>query len=289
MSALLAFALLLGGAASGEVVVLEGETLAEVATRALGDADSAAELRALNSLQGDQLTAGTTLKLPGPDRALAVSALAAARHAVDQADSTAANRQEASLRLKEAETLFKSARYQEAAKAADAAWQLVSASAREPTRFAVKVEENGSTEVKSRSGQPVRVESAGVAAPVYAGQSVKVEKGQPPSPPELPLTAPTPLAPDDGKKVSAAQATQLVLSWSAVRGASAYQLRLGGPKPLLLEVKRTRAKLPPLPPGTYQWSVRALSQKSRSEPSRDRSLEVLEEPLKLEVGKTEWK
>lgn len=218
------------------------------------------------------------------DRALAVSALAAARNAVDQADSTAERREEAILRLKEAEAHFRSARYAEAAKAADGAWQLVSASAREPTRFAIRVEENGKTEVTARSGQPVRVEAQGAAQRVYAGQLVKVAKGERPSAPELVLAAPSPVGPADQARLK-----EVVLSWKAVSGAKAYQVDLTGPKPQSLKVERARVRLASLPPGRYEWTVRAVSGGGASEPSARRSFEVVERELKLEVGKTKWK
>ncbi|MBI3185671.1 MAG: LysM peptidoglycan-binding domain-containing protein [Myxococcales bacterium] len=303
MSALLPIALLWLGAAPAveeapptEVVVQPGETLAAVARRALGDAESAHELRALNSLAGDKVAPGTALKLPGPDRALALSALAAARNAVDQADSSAANRQEAASRLKEAEALFKSARYREAAKAADGAWQLVSASAREPTRFAVKVEENGKTEVKANSGQPVRVEAEGVATPVYAGQTVKIEKGRPPSSPssatppsKKSLFSPVPMEPPDGTRLKEIDAGTLILTWKPVKGATSYVVQLAGPKSATLEVDKPQAALPPLAPGKYQWTVQAANQTEKSNPSRRRSFEVLDQAVKLEVGKSSWK
>ena len=106
-------------AAPAEVVVREGESLQAVAERSLGDARGASELKALNGLTSDAVSAGTTLKLPGPDRSLALSALVAARNALEQADAKAARREEAAAKLKEAEGHFQVANYKEAARSAD--------------------------------------------------------------------------------------------------------------------------------------------------------------------------
>ncbi len=275
------------------VTVQDGEThLAQVAKRTLGDARSAQELQALNGLPTDAVTPGTTLKLPGPDRALALSALSAARNAVAQAGTEATSRAEASRRLVDAEKLFHGAQYTEAAKAADAAWQLVSGSALQPTRFAVEVAEDGRTTVSARTGRPVRVEGEGVTRPVYAGQSVTVEKGKAPTPVEQPPAAPVPVAPADNRKVKARPLGTglgpVALSWQAVNGAQAYEVEVvevaGKSQPLTLRVERTEAKLPPLSPGRYAWSVRAIGGEGlRSAASPSRAFELTQEALKLEV------
>ncbi len=292
---------------AAETVVQPGESLADVARRTLGDARAAEELKALNPSAPDRPQAGATLKLPGPDRQLALSALTAARQAVRKAESTADRREEAARRLDEAERLFKSARYVEAAKAADGAWQLVSASAREPTRFEVKVEDDGRTTVSARSGQPVRVEAEGATQPVYAGQTVKVEKGKPPSPPEAkappPTEPPQPIQPppkspsslsapallspaEDGKVKPEGKA--VTLSWKAVPGASGYEVELSGAKQVTLAVARSTADVE-LPAGRYVWTVRAVARGQKSEPSKRRAFEVVEGEVKLDVGKATWK
>ncbi|HYO57926.1 LysM peptidoglycan-binding domain-containing protein, partial [Archangium sp.] len=120
-----------------EVVVLDGESLAQVAQRTLGDRGGASELKALNGLKDDAVTPGTKLKLPGPGREHAQRSLTTARNALAQADAKAAQREDAVAKLKEAEAYFKSARYDDAAQAADGAWKLVSASASQSTAFSV--------------------------------------------------------------------------------------------------------------------------------------------------------
>ncbi|HME90526.1 MAG TPA: LysM peptidoglycan-binding domain-containing protein, partial [Myxococcaceae bacterium] len=149
-------------AASAAVVVQPGETLEQIAQRSLGDARGAAELKALNGLTGDALPAGATLRLPGPERARAQSALMAARNALNQSDLQADGGAEAAASLDRAEQLFQSAKYEESAAAADAAWRLLSGAGAQSTRFAVQVTE-GQTKVTSRAGRPVRVEREGLS------------------------------------------------------------------------------------------------------------------------------
>ena len=303
MTALAAIAWLLLGAASPETVVQEGETLAQVAKRTLGDERAAAELKALNGLSADKVAAGTTLKLPGPDRALALSALSAAKTALDQPGPDPQKLSEAADKLERALTLFKAARYTEAAKAADGAWQLVSTSAGQPTRFAVEVADSGRTTVTARSGQPVRVEAQGVTEAVYAGHSVKVEKGQPPlgegTEPavELPPNAPAPVSPQDAAqlhfKPTAKGLGPLRVAWTPVSGASSYEVEVfpaGDAKPLVLTASRNETRLPLLAAGRYRWAVRAVNGSGvRSVPSAERTFELTDEELKLDVKTHTWK
>ncbi len=110
--------------APSEAVVRDGESLAQVAQRTLGDRGGASELKALNGLKEDAVAPGTKLKLPGPDRARAQSVLETARNAVNHADAKVARREEAVAKLKEAEAHFQNARYEDAAQTADGAWKL---------------------------------------------------------------------------------------------------------------------------------------------------------------------
>jgi LysM repeat protein len=303
MNALAALTLVLLGGASPETTVQEGDSLAQVAKRTLGDERAVPELKALNALTTDKVAAGTTLKLPGSDRALALSALSAARTAVDQAGPVARNRAEAGTKLELAETLFKSARYSEAAKAADAVWQLVSTSAGQPTRFAVEVADSGRTTVTARSGQPVRVEAQGVTEAVYAGHSVNVEKGQSPQgegtepAAEPPPNAPAPVSPLDAAqlrfKPTAKGLGPIRVAWTPVSGASSYEVELfpaGDAKPIVLVASRNEARLPLLAAGRYRWAVRAVNGSGvRSVPSAERTFELTDEELKLDVKTNTWK
>lgn len=298
MSAIVLLSLLLGAPPS-EVVVRETEQLSQVAERTLGDARGASELKALNGLSSDTVKAGTTLKLPGPDRTRALSALAAARNAVAQADHKAARRQEAADKLKEAEASFQAAHYEEAAQAADGAWALVSASASQPSAFTVDVRDGGATTVTVRSGQPVRVEAEGVVRPLYAGETVRVEKGQPPPAPPPPATAslevPRPTLPVHGKKLAFQPAKGLLgpvtLAWEKVAGAQGYEVEVlpATGAPIRKNVNTAQLKLQPLPPGRYRWTVRAVAADAKSEASEVRQFELIDESLNLEVKGSKWK
>lgn len=288
--------LLLLAVPAEEVVVQPGEALAEVARRTLGDERGAEELRALNALSGDEVAAGTRLKLPGPDRAQAISALQAARNAVGQA-STPTKREEALAQLGKAERLLARARYAEAAQAADKAWELLTGSPRPSTRFTLEVERSGRTQVTAHSGHPVRVEAEGVTRSVYPGQVASVEKGAPPGQPEAPPEAPALLAPLDGAKLKArggTKGTQVTLSWRPVEGTRVYEVELvpeGSPnaEPITLTVSRTEAK-PSLADGSYRWAVRALGESTRSAASASRTFQLIPAPeeLRLEVKGTKW-
>jgi LysM repeat protein len=283
--------------APAEVVVRDGESLAQVAQRALGDRGGASELKALNGLKDDTVAPGTKLRLPGPDRARAQSVLETARNAVKHADAKVTRREEAAAKLKEAEAHFQSARYADAAQAADGAWKLLSASASQPTTFTVAVDDKGATTVESRSGQPVRVEAEGVTRPVYVGESLRVEKGQPPPPPRLSLGAPHPTQPADKHKLSVQFAKgglgSVLLAWQAVEGAEGYEVELvharGEKRVLTASAPQVRASLPP---GSYRWSVRAVARDTRSEASAEQGFELLDAPAKpinLQVQPPKWK
>lgn len=287
-------AVLLLAASAPEVTVMPGETLVQIAKRELGDGKGGAqELRALNGLQSDKVAPGTVLKLPGPDRGLAQSALKAARSAVNKAVG-GPQKDRANERVKEAEQLFRSARYPEASKAADEAWALVSKGPLEPTRFEVDVAESGTTKVVAKSGKPVRVEAQGVVHPVYPGQEVAVESGKPPELVEAAPAAPTGLSPKSGSKLpfkpdDTGLSPELKLYWGPVNEAKEYEIELSGPRNMSVKATKSEFTLPPLPAGRYRWSIRAVGAAgTKSEPSELSSFELVADPLKLEVKGAEW-
>ncbi|KFE59790.1 LysM peptidoglycan-binding domain-containing protein [Hyalangium minutum] len=281
-----------------EVVVNERETLSQVAARALGDPKGASELRALNGLTSDTVPAGTTLKLPpAEDRNRALSALAAARTAVAQADRNAARREEASAKLQEAETHFQAADYVSAAKTADSAWALLSPGAGQPSTFSVKVEESGATTVSVQTGPPVRVRAEDKTQPVNPGEVVRIAKGQAPPVPEAVLVAPQPRTPTDGFRFKFPPVKgqsglgPVTLAWNAVAGAKSYEVEVfpANGEPVRSTVPTAQWKLPPLPAGRYRWTVRALSDIQKSSASTERLFEIVEDKVALQVGKTDWK
>lgn len=309
---LIALSLAAAPPAPAQVTVQPGESLAQVARRTLGDASAAGELAAFNGLASPEVKPGTTIRIPGRERELALSALHAARNAVSHAGAnsgaasaanagSAAANPEATRKLAHAEELFAHARYQDAAKAADGAWQLVSGPAHAPTRFTVTVADGGKTQVKAHSGKPVRVEAEGVATAVYAGQAVDVEKGQ--APQRLEETPPAPLlvSPEDDTHLKL-RATEkgvgpVLLSWKPVDGAKGYEVTVeraeGKGSPVVVKSSRPEVRIGSLPEGRYLWSVRALGEKTRSELSARRAVELSRDPvkdaLKLEVKGASWK
>jgi hypothetical protein len=283
---------LLSLAMPSEVVVGEGESLAQVARRTLGDERGASELKALNGLKDEAVAPGTKLKLPGPARERAELSLSAARNAVAQAEAQADQRGQAVARLKEAEAHFQSARYDEAAQKADESWKLL---APKPTRLTVVVDEQkGTTTVLARSGQ-AKVEAQGVTQSLNAGETVRVERGAPPPPPRPKLGVPQPTQPAHKLKLVLGPTSgglgPVTLSWKAVEGAERYEVEL---VPAQGERRVLSANTPqlqvPLAAGSYRWSVRALIQDLRSEASPERGFEVQERLLPLEVrGSSNWK
>jgi LysM repeat protein len=292
------FLLILLGATPSErvVVVNERESLAQVAQRTLGDPRGASELKALNGLTSDAVPPGTRLKLPPEaDRAKALSALETARNAMTQVDHTASRREEASAKLREAETHFQAANYLSAAEAADEAWQLLSPGADHPSSFQVKVAEDGTTTVAVHSGPPVRVKAENETRPVNPGETVRVEKGRPPPPAEAALEPPSLRTPGSGMlfkfKPVQGQLGPVTLTWSAVAGARQYEVEVlpAEGEPLRQIVNTPRLQLPLLPAGRYRWTVRALSGSQKSNASAERHFELAEDRVKLQVGEPTWK
>jgi hypothetical protein len=277
-----------------EVVVREGETLSQVAQRTLGDARGASELKALNALTSETVPAGTTLRLPGPDRDRAQRTLDAARSTVGRADASAPGHPEALDKLKEAETLFQSARYEEASQAADQAWKLLANSPTQPTVLQVDVQEDGTTAVKVVSGKARLQATDGSTRDLNAGDSLRVQKDAPLPPPTLVLAVPQLLQPSDSQKMKLKPTRgglgPVKLTWHAVQGAERYALELvpdKGERRVVL-VDATEVKLP-LAPGAWRWNVRAVAGESRSEPSAERRFQVAEQGLELDVKSSNWK
>jgi LysM repeat protein len=279
-----------------QVVVQERESLAQIAQRELGDAKGASELKALNNLTSDTVPAGTTLKLPPEaDRARALKSLESARNAVAQADRHATKREEASVKLREAEAHFQAADYVSSAKAADSAWALLSPSMGAPSNFQVKVGEDGNTTVSVRTGPPVRVSAENVTQPVNPGETLRVEKGKPPPVPEKPLEPPALRAPQAGQKFRFTPVRGLLgpvrLSWHAIAGARQYEVEVQPAQgaPLRHTLTTTQWQLPLLPAGRYRWVVRALGESQKSDASAERFFELVEDKVTLQVGGTDWK
>lgn len=180
---MIAWALIALGTAPAvlETVVTPGETtLAAVARRALGDERAASELRALNQLTSDGVRPGDRLKLPGPMRKAAVTAIESARSAVARAEAPQTIAEGQRL-IADAEAHLRAARYEQAAQVADDAWKY--AAQRQPARgstFQVSVDDSGATRVRTTQGEPVTVQGEGVSREVQEGEVATVERGRAP-------------------------------------------------------------------------------------------------------------
>ncbi len=292
--------LVLAAPAHRETVVQPRETLSDVALRTLGSAGAASELKAINHLDSDLVAPGTQLLLPGPERELALSAIASAKSAVQQAKPGAA-RTEAAERTAEAERQLSAAKYAEAATEADSAWRLLSQRAEDPSRFAIQVAPDGTTRVHVDSGIPVRVEAEGRTRAVSPGETVLVHKGEAPgiptgqlaTPTGSALEAPVLLAPAAGQRLALDPKGKgvgpLRLSWRAVAGARGYLVELHGPTGQTLRTTRAEASFPSVLTGSYRWSVRALGVEGELGPLSERPLELTSGNIKLEVQPPDWK
>ena len=230
-----------------------------------------------------------------PDARLkhAQTALDSARSSVAQSDPKAPRHGEAEAKLKEAETHFQQARYEEAAQAADAAWKLLGEKPA-PTRLSVMVDAKGETTVVKAVSGRVTVEAGGVTQVLENGASVQVDRDQPP---RRTLGVPAPTLPGDKQLLSVKAVKQglepIQISWREVEGAEGYEVELW---PANGERRVVPAPLNslqlPLAAGLYRWSVRALTRDTRSEASAPRDFEVREapaKPIRLKVQPQKWK
>ncbi len=250
---------------------------------------------------------GGALPVMPVDREGAQAAMAAARSAVAQADASAESRASASAQLQLAEAAFAKGDLNGTVEAANSAWQLVSRDAREKIRFEVAVAEDGRTEVHSRTGPPVHVEAMGKTRVLYPGQQVQVEKGQPPGPsrieapamqdppPERPSTADAfLLSPRRGQvlvlKGSPKALGPVTLQWKAVPGVAKYEVSYKGAAgaSVPFETTKTSFKLPKLPRGKYEWTVRAITDDGAMAVAGSH-FELEPKAVKLEVKGTTWK
>ena len=245
------------------------------------------------------------------ERERAESAIGSARNALMQLDGgTPAN--DARAKLDEAQKLFDSEKYADAAAAADAAWQLVSKSAPATSAFTVEVKPDGHTKVTTKRGTPVRVEAQGVQKAVDPGTTVDIVRGDAPSTPvpdttstpvppvnAPPMPVPVAVAPKDKAKLvlkpnDKGEVGPVKFAWKKSPGAVAYQIELlpdaPGASSIVLTSAKPEVTVKALPPGKYAWKVKARAQDDRvSDPSEARLFEVSASRIKLEVRGTDWK
>lgn len=234
------------------------------------------------------------------ERERALSALNAARNAVNQLDAGAGT--DARAHLSEAEALFAEGQFEEAAARADEAWRLLQGAGPTGTTFRVEVDEGGKTKVSAKSGGAVRVEARGVERSVEPGQEVSVAPGDMPSEPRAAVRPPRRpelagpandallrLHPDKTGKLGPVK-----LTWKRTAGARAYVVELvpeaaDGP-PVVLQTSAPSLELPRLAPGAYRWTVKAVGEEAvASATTEPRRFRLEAETLKLDVRGTGWK
>lgn len=306
------------GAPPIETVVARGETLREVAERTMGDVRGVSELRALNDLPENARSApaGTRLKIPGPERSHARSALNAAWATVRNSAAEEA-RKSAEATLRDAEAHFASARYDEASQLADAAWATTSAAASSRQHFTVTVQEAGEvTELTVHEGPAVRIGAQGVTREVEAGETMRVRRGHAPpqrgtrqangrtpvaaatparavAPATPRLTAPSPLAPASASVMKLGTLEgglgPVSVRFSEVSGADGYVVHVRGEGGRhLVRTSGTEVRLPPLAAGSYSWTVRAVKDGAQGPRSSAATFTVEAAPLTLEVKGSGW-
>jgi hypothetical protein len=231
------------------------------------------------------------------------SAVAAAERAI--AEARAAGAAEADLAaaaqvLVRARTARREGRPEEARRLSDEAWA-AARRARETaagrTRFSVGVGDDDATRVAVQRGQ-VEVEAQGERAAVPAGQGARIRHGSRPEVSPLPQ-APEALDPADGAAVTvrpAARAGEPVLAWSAVAGATSYEVVVARDADFRQVALRLHSPVPrlalrgTLSPGDYRWRVTARDGRGfSSPPSGPRRLQVVERPPRLEVERPVWR
>ncbi len=280
------------------VVAEPGESLEALAKRAMGDADAASELRAINRLPAvGKLRPGEKVRLPGPERDAARSAIAEAEAALARPDVAPKAKQKGLDVLVRARSALHSARYGTAIDTAHEALRAAGFDASK-SKFSVSVADDGATRVSVSEGMPVLVEASGKATPVAAGASVHVNPGMAPGPTESLLPAPVAREPADGAVLHVGYTEGLIgplaFTWSDVPGAEHYIVLLSHDvegRNVVAQHEVVKGPLiTALATGRYFWRVSARG--ANGLPGRWSApigFIVEPPPPKLEVGNPTWK
>ncbi len=277
-----------GPVTASEIVLAEGQSLEAVARQVFDDPTAAGEIRALNGWAADVLPKpGTKVRLPGPERNQALTALKAAAQAIAQAKKDQAPKHAAAIfataraRLESAEQARRMARYRECRRLADETWALARqardnslAQVSAKNRFTVSVDQKGTTRVQVTQGDGVKVSAGKKSTTVKRGQAVTVKTGQPPEPVRPLFPAPRQVLPLEG---SALLTASIYFSWKPVPGARGYLLVISKDSQGRQPVKRIQCAKPStlwqaeLGDGNYYWSLKSLDpqgQAGKRSPSR---------------------
>jgi hypothetical protein len=279
------------------VVFQSNQTLEDIASLRYGDPTVADEIRALNNIPpGQQPKAGTTLQLPGMDRKQALTALRAAKQALQKAKLDGGEHYAndkiklATDKITQAEMALSKARYTESKKLADETWALArqaskisTAQKRNQVKFSVTVDDQGTTAVEVKKGKGVKVTAKGKTTSIKPGHAVRVEKGQEPQKQKKLLEPPTPILPNNA---STLVTPSIFFSWKPVPQATRYVLVISkdakGLKPVseLTTEKTFLLFQSNLANGKYYWflkTVDALGMVGQDSPARSFILQTKSE------------
>jgi len=255
---------------------LEGDqTLEDLAKKLFEDPKAADEIRAINHLApGSQPAAGQPFELPGKARQPAISALGMARQAVQEAKLQGAPEyaterySKAEQSMAAAEQACRRADYATCQQQADDTWALARLARKEglakrssKNRFAVSVDEEGTTRVEVMEGDGVEVQAKKRRAVLTRGQAVRVRPGKVPDPVRKLLTPPEPILPFPASRLVT---TSIQFHWKPVEGAARYVLLVSrdpaGRRPVrqLTTESSTYLLRSKLPDGQYYWFLRAV-------------------------------
>jgi hypothetical protein len=218
-----------------ELILKPDQTLEEAAEKIYEDAKASDEIRRINKIpKGQQPPAGKTMRLPGPERTMALTALQVASLAIAQAKEEKAEAfaseklLAAQNALQKAQAARLDADYSACQRLADEAWALARLARQESlskqdkkNRFSVSVDEQGTTRVEVAEGDGVEVSAESRSSRVTEGQAVQVKSGFPPEKARLLLPPPDPILPYDGSNLVT---PSIYFRWQVVNGASRYVL-----------------------------------------------------------------
>lgn len=263
-------------AATVDTAALQGDqTLEDLARKLFEDPTAADEIRTINGLApGSQPGPGKPFKLPGKDRRPAVSALGMARQAVQEAklqgapEYAAAKFAKAEQSLAAAQHACRQAEYANCQRQADDTWALARLARKEglakrsaKNRFAVSVDDAGTTRVEVMEGDGIEVQANKRRTRLVPGQAVRVQAGKVAEPVRKLLPPPEQVLPFPGSRLVTAS---IHFHWKPVAGAARYVLLVSrdpaGRRPVrqLTTEGSTYLLRSRLADGEYYWFMRTV-------------------------------
>lgn len=263
------------------VTVAKGESLEQIASRVLGDEEAASELAALNGLSaGATPKTGARLKLPGPEREVALGRIRKTQSLMRDANSEA-GRKAAQAQLERAYVALHAARYREAGALAESA---ASELAHPTTRVSVVVEpDTNESRFEVQSGA-VEVSSGGASTIAAAGSAVTASRGTAPKV----LSRTQPPMPALSEPAEGAEVEHAALRWSSETTGVRFRVEVARDADFRRRVYSADvdedAVTPALDAGVFWWRVQTIdAQGVEGIPTPPRSF-TLKAPAKPEVN-----